>query len=564
MERSAPSAGLGLVTTAVLLLATLSRGFRAPVSYALGYWLLSYDHGFLKRGLVGTLTAPLLAWKTANEGRFALQTVATVVTLGVVAAVVASVRPLLQADVPTPTRWALRASIAALATSAWVVFAGHTNGFLDRWLELTTLTAVALVGSRWRGLVPLLAVIGVAIHEMFLVYGLPVITLAVVIHAAPGGLRRVARHLAVLGAPVLAVSALLALAPPAPEAVAALRDDIAATGVIDDGASDNAVFYLTHDVAENASLQRTGLWDRVRRADLAIVAAPPVALFLLWAVVGLWSSARRLIGLLPLAFTPLLLHLVAWDTPRFTILVVFQAFVAWLAVSRATPLPPLGRWAWVLLGFGLLVTVHNVVQSVPLMEDERDGDAPLSVRAGPSLRSFTQCTPIFPNADFESGSLAHWTATGSAFTDALRPVVGVGGRLRGTLGKAWLGTYTLAPNAGGPRGDAPTGELVSQPFLVRANPLLFTIGGGYDPDALRVSVQVDGVEVAWATGADADTLVPHAWDLSAWRGRMATITVRDHASGPWGHLNVDGFCWFGKASASKGKPGPPANDKPLP
>ena len=66
----------------VLLLGlTAARALKQPGNYAIGHWLLNYDYGFIKRGLIGALAQPLFAHKSPTEVRWVISTL-SLLTLG--------------------------------------------------------------------------------------------------------------------------------------------------------------------------------------------------------------------------------------------------------------------------------------------------------------------------------------------------------------------------------------------------------------------------------------------------------------------------------------------------
>src|SRR6186713_2312335 len=90
---------------------------------------------------------------------------------------------------------------------------------------------------------------------------------------------------------------------------------------------------------------------------------------------------------------------------------------------------------------------------------------------------------LFPNADFEAGTLANWTATGAAFTR--QPTYGDNTSVRGNVsaaqqGNYWIGTFEnydgISGNPGDTRGDPPTGTLTSQEFTITRRYLTFRAG----------------------------------------------------------------------------------------
>ncbi|MBA4106241.1 MAG: hypothetical protein C0485_10825 [Pirellula sp.] len=164
--------------------------------------------------------------------------------------------------------------------------------------------------------------------------------------------------------------------------------------------------------------------------------------------------------------------------------------------------------------------------------------------------------PLFPNADFESGSLEGWTLTGDAFQ--FQPTKGDNPQVRGREssaheGEHWVGGFEKHTNSEGQPGGAFTddavGELISPEFTIRKPYLNFLIGGGNHPGQTGVKLQCDAQELDLATGGDSETMSPSSHDVSKLLGKKARLVVYDNVRGGWGHVNVDSFR---------------ASDKPLP
>lgn len=192
------------------------------------------------------------------------------------------------------------------------------------------------------------------------------------------------------------------------------------------------------------------------------------------------------------------------------------------------------------------------------------------------------------NWNFESGNLNFWTATGTAFNH--QPTFGnnVAARLPGTRvgqqGEYWIGTYEnhhdRADTGAGVQGDAPTGTLTSEQFTINHSSLSFLIGGGNDFNRLRVELLVkigpgdpeppqgpirlfgigeivrfaDGTRyfvATHSTGRNTEVMRREVWDVSTFRGRYARIRIKDTATGPWGHINVDDFEFLDDVAASR-------------
>ncbi|HTL69748.1 MAG TPA: hypothetical protein VL404_00510 [Candidatus Eisenbacteria bacterium] len=162
---------------------------------------------------------------------------------------------------------------------------------------------------------------------------------------------------------------------------------------------------------------------------------------------------------------------------------------------------------------------------------------------------------IFPNSDFEKGTLENWTAQGDAFR--FQPVFGDRSRARGKgwanfRGNYWIGTGEtdrthLIPPPGWRATDA-TGDLVSMPFTIRRDRIAFLLSGGSHSDKTGVMLEIEGMPAVFAiAGYRSPTdcrMFRIVWNVSRWKGKTARLIIRDHATsqdGPWGYVNADDF-----------------------
>jgi len=84
-----------------------------------------------------------------------------------------------------------------------------------------------------------------------------------------------------------------------------------------------------------------------------------------------------------------------------------------------------------------------------------------------------------------------------------------------------------------------TGTLVSAPFELKGDHLVFRLAGGEDLERLHVALRVDDVVARRATGKNSDVMGRVDWDIRPWRGKAATLELRDDSAEPWGYIAVD-------------------------
>ena len=329
--------------TLVLFLTCLvmvARTLQPPLEYAVGHWLLDWRHGFLPRGLVGTLITPLRRLKSPDEVAWIIDTL----SLGVLLA-------LLGAYAATLDRPGRRIASFAAVTSGWVVFAGHTVGYLDQLVALLVLGAAAGVtsGRPWAAL---LMAPAVAVHEIA-VFFLPLILALGRLRDVPWSLPAVA----VFGAIAYTARTL------SPDVLPVMEAELRASGLLDDHRAPQLLVHL-RDAMHPQPIPPDVALRSLLRADAWAVAGPFTLLAWGWIVVGHWRTSRVRAVVLPLAtLAPLGLHFLGWDTVRFTLLVPFAAAVA---MAHA---PDVRNRTTKLLGiFGVGVIGWHLWMDVPLMQ----------------------------------------------------------------------------------------------------------------------------------------------------------------------------------------------------
>lgn len=141
--------------------------------------------------------------------------------------------------------------------------------------------------------------------------------------------------------------------------------------------------------------------------------------------------------------------------------------------------------------------------------------------------------------DFESGTLADWTATGDAFRD--QPVRGdaVAARREDMQsdheGEYWIGGFEL-------HGDEATGTLTSEAFVVSEPFATFLAASGdYKETRVELVDAATGKVIFKYSGANSETLKEVVVDVSGSVGKEIFIRLVDEHQGGWGHVNFDHF-----------------------
>ncbi|MCW1915442.1 glycoside hydrolase family 32 protein [Luteolibacter sp. GHJ8] len=174
--------------------------------------------------------------------------------------------------------------------------------------------------------------------------------------------------------------------------------------------------------------------------------------------------------------------------------------------------------------------------------------AVFAVSALAALPALAEKVLLFPNSDFEAGTLENWTASGTAFTR--QPTFGDNTAARGNVscgeqGNYWIGTFEnydgVTGNPGDTRGDGATGTLTSQEFTITKRYITCRIGGGNHPGITGAKLLCEGLEYAIGTGLNSEAMFPATFDAAALQGKLARIVIFDQATGGWGHINADDF-----------------------
>ena len=378
---------------AALYVGTASRALRPPNDYSIGHWLQSYEHGFIKRGLLGTALRPLLR----SEGPDQIRETVALVSFSVFA--LFSLTMLLAAakTLRRDNRLVSLALAVVFLGSPFVVFSAHLNGYFDPLIAALAVVAVYLA-SRGRWLAAgLLSSLGILVHEMYAITGMPMVVFCAALRLGELDARARWRPLLeLLFAPALALIAVLASSLlQSDELVLAIRADIAARGVIDEHWVGMSTYHLEHGFLDNLREQHRWAWVRLSKKSLNVVVYPALSALLLGASTRLRQLGRpRSVPLyIAFALSPWLMHWFAWDIERIAILPIFTAFLGLFGLCvlpettrGARPMPRSTVLA--IVAVCAFAAIANASNKVPLMDGQRDGEGSFSIGFEPEPKPF--------------------------------------------------------------------------------------------------------------------------------------------------------------------------------
>lgn len=376
-----------LVTVGIVLFVyTVLRGLDEPPTYAFAHWLLSYEHGFIKRGLIGTLVEPLLEGKRPNELRVIVSMLSMATLTLTFTALLRAAWEILRHGERLETGGFVPPLLLAFVSSSAIVLAASSIGYFDHFLTLLSLAAIVLIRHGRMVLAGLLCVVALAIHEVFAFCGLPVVVFAMLLRAtveARGrgevpSLQGVLRRVGPAMLPPVAAFAFLMLTQasiPA-ERIEAARADLVESGALSTARVDSGVRHLKEGFRENVAKQGKVGVRRLVDTKIGRMAWPTLLVLVVSAGALLVSSGNRVLlpTLLVVALAPQATHFFATDAMRFTNRSLLETFLALFAI--VTIVRPAFAWpriSWALAALAVLALVANLVWRTPVMNERVDG-----------------------------------------------------------------------------------------------------------------------------------------------------------------------------------------------
>jgi len=165
------------------LLVTVRRALRLPNDWSESHWLINYyEFGFMKRALPGSVMATFIdPLADPLQTLHWIQVSAFACLLLFIGTVAYGAIHILRCHRFSTESWLM---VLLFITSPWIVMMTHLVGYFDLMIFLFATGAMALAVRGWVWSAALLLAIGLLVHEILLLVGLPSVAFAVLFREA--------------------------------------------------------------------------------------------------------------------------------------------------------------------------------------------------------------------------------------------------------------------------------------------------------------------------------------------------------------------------------------------
>lgn len=351
---------------------TILRGLRQPSDWAEAHWLITYQFGFLKRALPGTLLHPFITQQTAET----VITIISTTLLGIFFITLAwmCLGLLRRFDYKLETIL----TILAFLTSPYIVMSAHLNGFYDNLLILLSIAGILLVRLGRHGMAAVVMTIGILIHENIFMVGLPSVLFAMVYYQAQKNgqfnVKSILRQALPFLLPVIAFIALFLFQSYYLNGNL-LRNQLAAYlsqfEFIERNRDKTVPDAFTISFLDYTEHQSQFFLARIFNKNYLISILPTLILTLLFAANIIPKNKNKgivLMLLVAVSLVPLSLHLIARDTSRIWTFPLIAAFLGlWTISKSADKIKFANKFQIPIIIACTAVIVHNIFLQTPLM-----------------------------------------------------------------------------------------------------------------------------------------------------------------------------------------------------
>jgi len=296
------------------------------------YWLLAYDHGFIRRGLIGTLFRPLLHVWSFDQLKPLVMIGHIVACLWIIYVCYRLFQQAVGCESELETRLALTFSFLCLMCSQLMPTLAHDVGYVDVYLMSLALGGFWLVLNEQYVAAACVATVGPFVHEAFAFLWSPVAILLV--WSALTRRTDATKKIAVALLPILAAGLVLYL-----HSETAVRLAVEAAP-IDEKAKGPLLDYIFGQTLVSAfrHMMRYDFRDDLSNFLTATAYFLPPTLVIFWAAVYCygkrwawrWGTAATAAAA---TVCPLAIVVIAWDLSRFLVWATFASAIVLIGVG---------------------------------------------------------------------------------------------------------------------------------------------------------------------------------------------------------------------------------------
>ncbi len=319
---------------AVVLLVSIVRGMRTPSEWAYTHFLFNYEAGFIKRGLIGEIFHTLNPTYSDNYLWF------TVVNLSLFIFAVSSLLYCLYTLVNRKNSL-LTAAALLFASSLSPVYLAHTIGYFDVIGLLAVIILTQLLNttySQW--LILPVTLLCLLIHESFFIIFFPLLFIHVIFLQTKNINKNtllLAGVYATISFPVAFLLANYALLDLSSRLILQNQlEQIASHPLRYDGFS-----VLVRGIGDNYGIMEPSLFSLWSNLESLPVTLPTTIVLniAIWKIVRPHYNASITLLICLASFSPLAMHILAWDTHRWNALMITTSFLNLCNVARHFPIP---------------------------------------------------------------------------------------------------------------------------------------------------------------------------------------------------------------------------------
>lgn len=351
---------------------TTSRSLRPPNGFAEAHWLLNYQFGFIRRGLIGSICSLFSEAFNVQMTPAAISVLSTIALYGMSLAFLFVFFRMIHRHQNKMDTTILG---IIFASSPFIVLNAHYYGYFDAVLYILTIGSVMMIFKRRLILSEFFSSMAILVHESYLVVGMPVIFLAALVTKQLEAERKTHRISTALAIAVpVGVFLLMPLCQRLTTDTSALRAQIAERLISFGFVSLRGIFvaeFQTTSFIEYFQFQHVNFFKNLFYPPVAASIGPTLITILVFIHLAFHIRPFSLfsIGVHSIILAPLVLHTIAWDTARITSYTIGSGFIVCWILLETRKIYPIRN---IFLLVALPTLIINIFGNVPLTEDRVD------------------------------------------------------------------------------------------------------------------------------------------------------------------------------------------------